>query len=178
MVAGARSVSQYLENVASDRILCVLPFSFDAGFSQLTTAFRVGACAVLMDYLLPRMEAMVASGRHYVLCGDWNIAHRQIDLRNWRSNQKNSGFLPEERAWLDRLYDEVGMVDTFRHFCPDGGFYTWWRQFGGAREKNVGWRIDYVCVSEDFVPRLQKATIHKEILGSDHCPVGITFKRA
>ena len=86
-----------------------------------------------------------ASGREIILCGDWNIAHKEIDLKNWKSNQKNSGFLPEERAWLTRVFDELGWVDVYRRLYPEatGEAYTWWSNRGQAWAKNVGWRIDY-----------------------------------
>src|SRR5947207_1996277 len=106
--------------------------------------------------------------RHYILGGDWNIAHRAIDLTNWRSNQKNPGFLPEERAWMDRLFGPAGYVDAFREVRPEPGLYTWWSNRGQARAKNVGWRIDYQVVSADLAGRARAATIYKERRFSDH----------
>ena len=90
-----------------------------------------------MDRFLPHLRELRDSGREFILCGDWNIAHKQIDLKNWRSNQKNSGFLPEERAWLDRLFDEVGYVDVFRRLNDQPDQYTWWSNRGQAWAKNV-----------------------------------------
>ncbi len=97
-----------------------------------------------LEVFLPHMLALRAEGREIVLCGDWNIAHQAIDLKNWKSNQKNSGFLPEERAWLSRVFDEQGWVDVYRSLYPDVGdaSYTWWSNRGQAWAKNVGWRID------------------------------------
>ena len=98
-----------------------------------------------MDVFLPHLQALKASGREVVLCGDWNIAHKEIDLKNWKSNQKNSGFLPEERAWLTRVFDEVGLGRRLSQAAPGatGEAYTWWSNRGQAWAKNVGWRIDY-----------------------------------
>jgi exodeoxyribonuclease-3 len=105
-----------------------------------------------------------------VFCGDLNVAHREIDLANPKSNMKNAGFTPEEREGFDRIV-QAGFVDTFRAFCPDPGRYTWWSQMGGARARNIGWRIDYFCVSGALGSRLGSATIQPEVMGSDHCPV-------
>jgi exodeoxyribonuclease-3 len=88
-------------------------------------------------------DSVRSDGRQYLLCGDWNIAHKEIDLKNWRGNRKNSGFLPEERAWLDDLFGPQGFVDTFREVNPEPDQYTWWSNRGQAWAKNVGWRIDY-----------------------------------
>jgi exodeoxyribonuclease-3 len=109
--------------------------------------------------------------RHYILSGDWNIAHRAIDLKNWRSNQKNSGFLPQERAWMDRLFGPAGYVDAFREVRPEPELYTWWSNRGQARAKNVGWRIDYQVVSRSLVGRARAASIYKERRFSDHAPL-------
>jgi exodeoxyribonuclease-3 len=97
-----------------------------------------------LDVFLPQMKALRDEGREIVLCGDWNIAHQAIDLKNWKSNQKNSGFLPEERAWLTRVFDELGWVDVYRRLHPEAtdDCYTWWSNRGQAWAKNVGWRID------------------------------------
>ena len=110
-----------------------------------------------LDMFLPKLRDWMASGREYVLCGDWNIAHRQIDLKNWRSNQKNSGFLPEERAWMDRVFDELGWVDGYRRLYPDHGgeAYTWWSNRGNAWANNVGWRIDYQIVTPGMADRIR-----------------------
>ncbi len=117
-----------------------------------------------------------AAGRSVVLCGDFNTAHREIDLANPRSNRTNTGFLPEERAWLDRLLAH-GFVDVFRHLHPDEiGHYTWWSNRRGVRERNVGWRIDYFFVSPELVKRVVAARIHPQVMGSDHCPVELELQ--
>jgi exodeoxyribonuclease-3 len=109
--------------------------------------------------------------RHYILSGDWNIAHRAIDLRNWRSNQKNSGFLPEERAWMDRLFGPAGYVDAFREVRSEPDLYTWWSNRGQAYRNNVGWRIDYQVVSGTLAGRARAASIYKKRRFSDHAPL-------
>lgn len=107
-----------------------------------------------------------------VVCGDFNTAHTALDLKNAKSNEKTSGFLPEERAWLDRFV-AAGYVDTFRMFTQEGGHYTWWDYRFKARDRNVGWRIDYFFVSEELRPRVRRAWIENTVMGSDHCPVGL-----
>jgi len=129
-----------------------------------------------MERFLPELRRMYADGRDYILCGDWNIAHKPIDLKNWRSNQKNSGFLPEERAWLDRVFDEIGWVDAFRVINPGPDQYTWWSNRGRAREKNVGWRIDYHVVSPPLRERIVSASIYKEKWFSDHAPLTLVYE--
>ncbi len=119
-------------------------------------------------------DDLIAQGRHVIICGDYNTAHRAIDLANPKENEKNSGFLPEERAWMDRL-ESRGYVDTFRHFYPDTVQYSWWTPRFGARSRNIGWRIDYCLVNQAFLPSVSTAFIQTERLGSDHCPVGITI---
>jgi exodeoxyribonuclease-3 len=111
-------------------------------------------------------------GRSLVMCGDVNTAHQPLDLARPKANEKTSGFLPEERAWIDRLL-EAGYLDTFRQFQSDGEHYTWWDLKSRARERNVGWRIDYFWISADLRVNLQKAFIEPEVRGSDHCPIGI-----
>jgi hypothetical protein len=120
----------------------------------------------------PSSASWASSGRRrYLLCGDWNIAHREIDLRNWRSNQKNSGFLPEERAWLDGLFGDHGFVDGFRAVDPRPDQYTWWSNRGQAWAKNVGWRIDYQVSTPNLRGTARAATIHKDTRFSDHAPL-------
>lgn len=131
-----------------------------------------------MDLFLPWLRERMNDGREYVLCGDWNIAHKEIDLRNWRSNQKNSGFLPEERAWLDRVFDELGFVDAFRTVNSNEGEYTWWSNRGQAREKNVGWRIDYQITTPGLRGRIEKAAVYKRSWFSDHAPLIIDYSGA
>ena len=127
-----------------------------------------------MERFLPELTRMFNDGRDYILCGDWNIAHKPIDLRNWRSNQKNSGFLPEERAWLDQVF-ELGWVDAFRVVNAGPDQYTWWSNRGRARENNVGWRIDYHIVHARLQERIRSAAIYKEQWFSDHAPLTMIY---
>lgn len=124
-----------------------------------------------MDRFMPILKKIRRQKRHYILCGDWNIAHREIDLKNWRSNRKNSGFLPEERAWLDELFDRVGLVDAFRLVNQQPEQYTWWSNRGQAWAKNVGWRIDYQIISPGLKGRVKKASIYTRERFSDHAPL-------
>jgi len=110
-----------------------------------------------------------------VFCGDLNVAHQDIDLTHPKANVKNHGFTPEERSGFTSFV-EAGFVDTFREFEQGGGHYTWWSQMGGARARNVGWRLDYFLVSQALRPKLRRAFIRPEVLGSDHCPVGIELR--
>jgi exodeoxyribonuclease-3 len=110
-----------------------------------------------------------------VLCGDFNIAHQAIDLKNPKQNEKNAGYLPEERAWMTKLL-KTGYVDTFRHFVKDPGHYTWWSYRPGVREKNIGWRLDYFVVNPEFQDRLQHARHQNDVYGSDHCPVELEIR--
>jgi exodeoxyribonuclease-3 len=130
-----------------------------------------------LKFFLPRLQAWAKSGRDYVICGDWNIAHRNIDLRNWKGNQKNSGFLPHERAWLDEIFREGVWVDAYRHLHPthEGESYTWWSSRGAAWAKNVGWRIDYQVVSAGLRARLKRAAIYKDNRFSDHAPLTMDY---
>lgn len=124
-----------------------------------------------MERIMPRLKAMRKDRRNYILCGDWNIAHKTIDLKNWRGNQKNSGFLPEERAWLDELFGTVGMVDAFRVINQEPDQYTWWSNRGQAWAKNVGWRIDYQVVTPALRTKIGSAKIYKAKRFSDHAPL-------
>ncbi|WP_075981660.1 exodeoxyribonuclease III [Bacillus massilinigeriensis] len=111
-----------------------------------------------------------------ILCGDLNVAHEEIDLRNAKSNHGNSGFTTEEREKMTRLLS-TGFIDSFRHFYPEKeGAYTWWSYMNKVRERNIGWRIDYFILSKRFTPKLADAEIHAEVLGSDHCPVALIVK--
>jgi exodeoxyribonuclease-3 len=131
-----------------------------------------------LDFFLPLLERLRKSGREYIICGDWNIAHKEIDLKNWRGNQKNSGFLPEERAWLTRIFDEIGYVDAFRVVNTDADQYTWWSNRGQAWAKNVGWRIDYHIVTPGLAQRIRAASIYKEERFSDHAPLIMEYDLA
>jgi len=128
-----------------------------------------------LERFLPYLQECAASGRDYIFCGDWNIAHKPIDLKNWRGNQKNSGFLPEERAWLDVVFDREGWIDAFRALNDEPDQYTWWSNRGQAWAKNVGWRIDYQVVSPNLKPCLRAATIYKAARFSDHAPLTIDY---
>ena len=128
-----------------------------------------------MAHFLPVMEAMKASGRDCVICGDWNIAHKNADIKNWKGNLKNSGFLPEERAWLDKLFDELGFVDGFREVNQEAEQYTWWSNRGQAWAKNVGWRIDYQIITPSLKGTVKAAAIYKDERFSDHAPLILDY---
>ncbi len=129
-----------------------------------------------MAAFLPHLIQLHNSGREVVICGDWNIAHREIDLKNWRGNRKNSGFLPEERAWLTQVFDEVGFVDVFRRLHPELEAYTWWSNRGQAWAKNVGWRIDYQIATPAIADTAQSADIYRDQRFSDHAPLIIDYE--
>jgi len=130
-----------------------------------------------MRAFMPHLARLRASGREIVICGDWNIAHREIDLKNWRANQKYSGFLPEERAWLGKVFDKQGWVDVYRRLHPDttGESYTWWSNRGQAWAKNVGWRIDYQIATPAIAANAKKSAIYKAQRFSDHAPLAIDY---
>ncbi|MCO5100665.1 MAG: exodeoxyribonuclease III [Burkholderiaceae bacterium] len=121
------------------------------------------------------LRALIGGGREVILCGDWNIAHGEIDLKNWRANRRNSGFLPEERAWLTELFDEVGFVDVFRRLDPRPQQYTWWSNRGQAWAKNVGWRIDYQIATPGIAAKARRAEIFTAARFSDHAPLTIEY---
>lgn len=128
-----------------------------------------------MDYyetFLKRMSDLFREDRKIVICGDVNTAHKEIDLARPKENEKVSGFLPIEREWIDRLID-LGFIDSFRYFQNEPGYYSWWDYKTRARERNVGWRIDYFFISNNLEENLKSAFIESEIIGSDHCPIGI-----
>ncbi len=134
--------------------------------------------AIKYDFLA-RYEQVLAdilrSGKEFIICGDWNIAHKQIDLKNWRSNQKNSGFLPEERAWMDKIFGEMGLVDAFRVVNQEAEQYTWWSNRGQSWAKNVGWRIDYQVVTPGLAHSIKDVSIYKDQRFSDHAPLTIEY---
>lgn len=138
---------------------------------------RQAAKFMFMKYFMPHLETLVASGREVILCGDWNIAHTEKDLKNWKSNQKNSGFLPAERAWLTDLFDRVGWVDVYRRLYPEAEAeaYTWWSNRGQAWAKNVGWRIDYQIATPGIAARAITASVYKEQRFSDHAPLIVDY---
>jgi len=128
-----------------------------------------------MDKFYPHLKKLKRSGREIVLCGDWNIAHKEIDLKNWRGNRKNSGFLPEEREWLTRVFDELKWVDVFRRVDARPDQYTWWSNRGQAYAKNVGWRIDYHIATPGIAVTAKRAAIYKDEKFSDHAPLTIDY---
>ena len=128
------------------------------------------------DAFLEKCERLRAQGQAVVFCGDVNTSHQEIDLARPKDNQKTTGFLPEERAWIDQVI-EAGYVDTFRYFYPDlEEQYSWWSVPTGARARNIGWRLDYFFVAEEVLDRVTEATILPEVMGSDHCPVGLRLE--
>ncbi len=129
-----------------------------------------------LDEFRPHLERLARCGREVILCGDWNIAHKEIDLKNWRSNQKNSGFLPEERAWLGEVFDS-GWVDVFRRLDAKPEQYTWWSNRGQAWAKNVGWRIDYQIATPGVAKTASGESIFKRRRFSDHAPLTIDYER-
>lgn len=131
-----------------------------------------------LDVFLPVLDALRAEGREFVVCGDWNIAHCPIDLKNWKGNLKNSGFLPEERAWLDKLYAS-GWVDVYRSLYPAAGDegYTWWSNRGAAYAKNVGWRIDLHVATAGIAAAARESSIYKGQRFSDHAPLTVAYER-
>jgi exodeoxyribonuclease-3 len=133
---------------------------------------------VFMDKFMPRLEQMRACGREFVLCGDWNIAHKEIDVKNWKSNRKTTGFLPEEREWLTRVFEQHGFVDVFRALDPSPDRFTWWVQWANARSRNIGWRIDYQIATPGIAKLARKATIYTAKVFSDHAPVVVDYDYA
>jgi exodeoxyribonuclease-3 len=130
-----------------------------------------------MKEFFPFLKKLAAAGREVVICGDWNIAHKEIDLKNWKSNQKNSGFLPEEREWLTRVFEELGWRDVYRLLHPDttGEAYTWWSNRGQAWTNNVGWRIDYQVATPGIAAKAKAASVYKDARFSDHAPLTIQY---
>ena len=124
-----------------------------------------------LDRLYAHLENLTLKRRECIICGDWNIAHKKIDIKNWRGNQKNSGFLPEERAWMDTVFDVLGYVDAFRVVNQEEEQYTWWSNRGQAWAKNVGWRIDYQIITPGLKPYVCEASIYKDERFSDHAPL-------
>jgi exodeoxyribonuclease III len=130
----------------------------------------------VMDWLKPTLDQWLHSGRDYVLCGDWNIVRSRLDIRNWSSNQKNSGCLPPERDWLNAVCGESsGWIDAYRALHPEGEDYTWWSNRGAARSNNVGWRIDYQLVTPSLASRLRACSIHPTPRFSDHAPFVVDY---
>ena len=128
-----------------------------------------------LNHYMKYLKEIQEKTRHYIICGDWNIAHQKIDLKNWRGNQKNSGFLPEERAWMDELLGSLGFVDVFRQVNQEAEQYTWWSNRGQAWAKNVGWRIDYQVVTAGLKKSAKSVSIYKDQRFSDHAPLVIDY---
>ena len=138
-----------------------------------------GRQAVKYDFLdrfATHLMALKAEGRELIVCGDYNIAHQKIDLKNWRGNQKNSGFLPEERAFLDELFGPMGFIDAFRQHNKEADQYTWWSHRGKAFEKNVGWRIDYQVITPGLADKVANVAIHVDDRFSDHAPLVCEYR--
>lgn len=136
---------------------------------------RVDYKLIFYQHLLDLVQQLRANSEEIIITGDFNTAHREMDLARPRENAKTSGFLPEERAMVDR-YLETGLVDIFRQLYPDKVQYTYWDMVSGARKRNVGWRIDYFLITPGLIPQVQDAVIHDEVLGSDHCPLSLILK--
>ncbi|CUA83769.1 exodeoxyribonuclease III [Gulbenkiania indica] len=128
-----------------------------------------------LERFLPHLESLYRCGREVVICGDWNIAHREIDLKNWKGNLKNSGFLPEERAWMTHLFEQVGWVDVWRTLYPEAPGYTWWSNRGQAYAKDVGWRIDYHVATPGLSAAARSGQIYKDVRFSDHAPLIVDY---
>jgi len=143
--------------------------SGSAGPHRQASKFR------FMELFYPQLKKLRKSGREIILGGDWNIAHKEIDLKNWRSNRKNSGFLPEERAWLSKVFDDLGWVDVFRTLNDKPDQYTWWSNRGQAYARNVGWRIDYQIATPGIAKKARKERIYKGKKFSDHAPLIIDY---
>ena len=130
--------------------------------------------AFMKDYM-KHMQKLRKRKQEFIICADWNICHKEIDLKNWRANQKNSGFLPEERAWLDELYDKHAYVDAFRLINKEPEQYSWWSNRGQARANNVGWRLDYQVITPGISDKVRTAEIYTEQSFSDHAPVILEY---
>ena len=156
---------------ATHTVISVYQPSGSSGEERQAAKFR------FLAEFLPHLKKLKKSGREIVICGDFNIAHKEIDLKNWKSNQKNSGFLPEERVWLTQLFDDVGFVDVYRKLHPEttGECYTWWSQRGAAYEKNVGWRLDYQITTPGIAAAAKRASVFKEQRFSDHAPLIVDY---
>lgn len=150
----------------------VLSVYFPSGTSSED---RQSAKYRFLDKFLPHLQSLRARGKEVVFCADVNIAHKEIDLKNWKGNVKNSGFLPEERAWLDSLF-ALGWVDVFRYLEPEKEQYTWWSQRGQARAKNVGWRIDYQIATPGLAQKARVTSVYADEKFSDHAPMIVDYE--
>jgi exodeoxyribonuclease-3 len=152
--------------------ICVASLYMPSGTSS---EVRQTVKFAFLELYAKHLHELRKQGKEYIICGDWNIAHKQIDLKNWRGNQKNSGFLPEERAWMDVLLGEMGFIDAFRQVNQEAEQYTWWSHRGQAWLKNVGWRIDYQVVTPGLKAAIKEVSIYKEQRFSDHAPLIIDY---
>jgi exodeoxyribonuclease-3 len=132
----------------------------------------------VLERFMTHVKKLIKSGFEVVICGDWNIAHQEIDLKNYKGNKKNSGFLPEERVWMTDLFDRVGWVDVYRAIYPDttGDAYTWWSNRGQAWANNVGWRIDYQIATPTIASKIKAASVYKDERFSDHAPLIMDYE--
>jgi exodeoxyribonuclease-3 len=169
-IADIDAEGRYLE--ARFGHLSVVSFYLPSGSSSPE---RLAVKFSFMRRIIAQLHALATSGRDVILCGDWNIAHKEIDLKNWKSNQKNSGFLPEEREWLSGVFDKLGYVDVFRRIDPRPEQYTWWSNRGQAWAKNVGWRLDYQIATPGIAARARHVSIYKAKRFSDHAPLTIDY---
>jgi len=128
-----------------------------------------------MAYFLEFLRQQAAQPGEYLICGDWNIAHKEIDLKNWKNNRKNSGFLPHERAWMDQVFDDIGLVDVFRRINPNPDQFTWWSNRGRAWDNNVGWRIDYHVATPGLAEQAVAESVYREQRLSDHAPLTLDY---
>ena len=162
---------RYLEARFGDlSVVSVYLPSGSSGDERQAAKFR------FLDAFLPHLQDIQRRDSEYILCGDWNIAHKKIDLKNWRSNQKNSGFLPEERAWMDELLGPQNFVDGFRVLSNDEHQYTWWSNRGRAWDNNVGWRLDYQIVTPGLRDKVVRTDIYKDERFSDHAPLTMDYE--
>ncbi len=171
--AGFKLFNIYFPKAYSDREVATARKEGAANADKM--AERLPFKLAFYDALLGHVDSLVGRGDNIVICGDFNVAHQEIDLARPRANRETSGFLPEERAWMDRLIDH-GYIDTFRHLDKNAGHYTWWSYRFKARDKDIGWRLDYFFISKKLARSLTGAFILKNVQGSDHCPIGITLK--
>lgn len=161
---------RYLEIQYNDiAIVSLYAPSGSSSDERLQAKFR------FMDVFMQHLISIKRRKREYIICGDWNTAHKEIDLKNWRGNKKNSGFLPEERAWLDEIFDKHRFVDVFRSLNQQADQYTWWSNRGQAWAKNVGWRIDYQIATPAIAAKATSESIYKEQRFSDHAPLVIDY---
>lgn len=165
-VEGRTIVAEY------DDFVYIMAYFPNGSRDHSRVPYKMAYKAAFLDYC----NNLRSQGKSVIFCGDVNTAHQEIDLARPKQNTKTTGFLPEERVWIDQVVEE-GYIDVYRKLNPDKeGAYSWWSYRGGAREKNVGWRIDYFFISPDLEDRVETAEIHADVLGSDHCPISLTLK--